>query len=122
MSFSFLMYRGTYPTSDRHPLQELAVPSYVANSALLLGGAGNDALASSGDLSSSARSGAQRADGPSTLLLTGPNYSGKSVYQKQVSQCRIFDELHHLTSHRSHSLSTWLTLEGATLSSDLARP
>ncbi|KAJ9602597.1 hypothetical protein H2200_012790 [Cladophialophora chaetospira] len=47
----------------RHLLQEMVVPSFVANDTYLAGG----------------------NDGPSMLLLTGPNYSGKSVYQKQVA-------------------------------------
>ncbi|OQE05305.1 hypothetical protein PENVUL_c025G03028 [Penicillium vulpinum] len=57
----------------RHILQELTVPSYVPNDTLIAGGIeceSNDA-ASSIDCN------------PSMLLLTGPNYSGKSVYIKQ---------------------------------------
>ncbi|EXJ55077.1 hypothetical protein A1O7_08002 [Cladophialophora yegresii CBS 114405] len=52
----------------RHLLQEMAVPSFVANDTYLVGGNGSDGT-----------------DGPNMLLLTGPNYSGKSVYQKQVA-------------------------------------
>jgi DNA mismatch repair protein MSH5 len=52
----------------RHLLQEMAVPSFVANDTYLVGGNGQE-----------------ERDGPSMLLLTGPNYSGKSVYQKQVA-------------------------------------
>ena len=51
----------------RHLLQEMVVPSFVANDTYLVGGNGRNTA------------------GPSMLLLTGPNYSGKSVYQKQVA-------------------------------------
>ncbi|EPS25691.1 hypothetical protein PDE_00625 [Penicillium oxalicum 114-2] len=61
----------------RHLLQELTVPSYVPNSTLLKGGPhlqsdNNDSLP-------------QETIPPSMLILTGPNYSGKSVYMKQVA-------------------------------------
>lgn len=63
----------------RHPLQELVVPSFIANDCHMTGGgerhdwefAGSDSRA--------------RRDCPSTLILTGPNHSGKSVYLKQVA-------------------------------------
>lgn len=55
----------------RHILQEMTVPSFVPNNTYLVGGKetrlNEDSL------------------GPSMILLTGPNYSGKSVYQKQVA-------------------------------------
>ncbi|KAK6373690.1 hypothetical protein LTS17_008183 [Exophiala oligosperma] len=54
----------------RHLLQEKSVPSFVPNDTFILGGGGEDEHA---------------PVGPSMLLLTGPNYSGKSVYQKQVA-------------------------------------
>lgn len=54
----------------RHLLQEQSVPSFVPNDTFIVGGGGDDEHASAG---------------PSMLLLTGPNYSGKSVYQKQVA-------------------------------------
>jgi len=53
----------------RHPLQELVVPTFVANDTYLAGG-GETTEANGG--------------APSVLLLTGANYSGKSVYLKQV--------------------------------------
>lgn len=55
-------------TQSSHILQEMTVSSYVPNDTLLMGGV--EHLAD---------------EPPSMLLLTGPNYSGKSVYMKQVS-------------------------------------
>lgn len=55
----------------RHLLQELVVPSYVPNDTCLAAGTAN---AVNDD----------RYD-PSVLILTGPNYSGKSVYQNAVA-------------------------------------
>ncbi|KAJ5392024.1 hypothetical protein N7509_007514 [Penicillium cosmopolitanum] len=60
----------------RHLLQELTVPSYVPNDTLIIGGE----VASDSDKDCS-----QADQAPSMLLLTGPNYSGKSVYMKQVA-------------------------------------
>ncbi|KAJ5147421.1 DNA mismatch repair protein MutS core [Penicillium atrosanguineum] len=60
----------------RHILQELTVSSYVPNDTLLAGGrdtTGDNVAPSSVD------------QVPSMLVLTGPNYSGKSVYMKQVA-------------------------------------
>ncbi|KAK4862179.1 hypothetical protein LT330_003317 [Penicillium expansum] len=59
----------------RHILQELTVSSYVPNDTLLVGGNESE----TGDSASSMDS------NPSMLLLTGPNYSGKSVFIKQVA-------------------------------------
>ncbi|PLB34650.1 MutS family protein MSH5 [Aspergillus candidus] len=58
----------------RHILQELTVPSYVPNDTFIVGGG-------------SARNVSDQTSqfGPSILLLTGPNYSGKSIYMKQVA-------------------------------------
>ncbi|KFY67615.1 hypothetical protein V496_01506 [Pseudogymnoascus sp. VKM F-4515 (FW-2607)] len=66
-------------TGGRHLLQELTVPSYVANDAFIQGGAGEDidiTVISGND---------SQPEGPSLLLMTGPNYSGKSVYLKQIA-------------------------------------
>ncbi|KAE8355541.1 muts domain V-domain-containing protein [Aspergillus coremiiformis] len=66
----------------RHILQELTVPSYVPNDTLLVGGRpGTWVPSSSSNLYLSLEAG----QSPSMLLLTGPNYSGKSVYMKQVA-------------------------------------
>jgi DNA mismatch repair protein MSH5 len=55
----------------RHPLEELVVPAFVENDTHIEGGRGletaNDSVAS-------------------VLLLTGANYSGKSVYLRQVKE------------------------------------
>lgn len=72
-------------------MQELTVPSYVANDTAIKGGAGNDATilgeAASGVLLDPSQRTAtpDPPDDPSMLILTGPNYSGKSVYLKQVA-------------------------------------
>lgn len=50
----------------RHPLYELSVPSFVENDTHLRGSAYKEAKS------------------PSMILLTGANFSGKSVYLKQV--------------------------------------
>lgn len=62
----------------RHLLQELVVPSYIANDSLLLGGHDNSDKSESDNVDSSLA-------GSSMLLVTGPNYSGKSVYLKQIA-------------------------------------
>lgn len=71
----------------RHPLQELTVSSYVANDAYIVGGIGHnpkDATLDAADFPSSQEI-TKAPDGPSMLLMTGPNYSGKSVFLKQVA-------------------------------------
>lgn len=62
----------------RHPLQELVVPSFVANDTLLSGGLGDE----QDDRSIITD---QMRDLPSVMVMTGPNHSGKSVYLKQVA-------------------------------------
>jgi DNA mismatch repair protein MSH5 len=78
-----------------HILQELMVPSFVPNNTSLVGGTGGDGLIDETDVSHGAASQAQpswstrhqhaQEDCSSMLVLTGPNYSGKSVYLKQVA-------------------------------------
>jgi len=78
----------------RHPLQELTVSSYVVNDTYLVGGAGNEPEAAHVDAVTSQEAAVassqlmprrQPTEGPSMVLMTGPNYSGKSVYLKQVA-------------------------------------
>ncbi|KAL6169067.1 hypothetical protein ACJQWK_05427 [Exserohilum turcicum] len=78
----------------RHMLQELLVSSFVANDTTLRGGEGHQGANEDrphygiGEqvLTSSAPYHAYpHKDAPSILILTGPNYSGKSVYLKQVA-------------------------------------
>ncbi|KAL9099242.1 MAG: hypothetical protein Q9163_005233 [Psora crenata] len=74
---------------DRHPLQELTVRSFVPNDTYLVGGCGDSALLpkSTDDTTTATQSTlASPPDaGPSMLMMTGPNYSGKSVYLKQIA-------------------------------------
>jgi DNA mismatch repair protein MSH5 len=53
----------------RHPLQELVVPAFIENDTTISGGDDTEV---------------NEIKAPSVLLLTGANYSGKSVYLKQV--------------------------------------
>lgn len=79
----------------RHPLQELTVSSYIANDMFLVGGRGVDLVEGepveephtqlSGAGASTIHESQMPQDGPSMLLMTGPNYSGKSVYLKQAA-------------------------------------
>ncbi|KAF7180538.1 hypothetical protein CNMCM7691_009829 [Aspergillus felis] len=62
----------------RHILQELTVPSYVPNDTFLVGGSWETGSRASQEV-------LENPHGPSMLILTGPNYSGKSVYMKQVA-------------------------------------
>ncbi|KAL1952660.1 hypothetical protein VTO42DRAFT_4561 [Malbranchea cinnamomea] len=70
----------------RHLLYEMTVPSYVPNDTFLVGGPGTQETAS-GDNTDTADhlTMPNNQQGPSLLVLTGPNYSGKSVYMKQVA-------------------------------------
>ncbi|OBT79203.1 hypothetical protein VF21_01764 [Pseudogymnoascus sp. 05NY08] len=63
----------------RHLLQELTVPSYVANDTFLQGGSGKE------DDEEAMSASDNQPKVPSLLLMTGPNYSGKSVYLKQIA-------------------------------------
>lgn len=79
----------------RHPLQELTVPSYIANDTFIVGGPGqaaNDALGSEASNAPESNLASSqpvvrhsKREGPSVVLMTGPNFSGKSVYLKQVA-------------------------------------
>ncbi|KAL4905989.1 hypothetical protein BDW74DRAFT_184936 [Aspergillus multicolor] len=66
----------------RHLLQEMIVSSYVPNDTFLVGGRLEEQMA---DHSQYAPEALRTGSSPSMLLLTGPNYSGKSVYMKQVA-------------------------------------
>ena len=59
-------------TAGRHILQEMTVPSFVPNDANMVGGDADE----EGDPNRSKAS---------MTMLTGPNYSGKSVYLKQIA-------------------------------------
>ncbi|KAG9235634.1 muts domain V-domain-containing protein [Amylocarpus encephaloides] len=72
-------------TGGRHPLQELTV-SYIPNDCDMRGGAGEDEAEEEGAdvlLKRSPPSVRPSIEEPSMLIMTGPNYSGKSVYLKQ---------------------------------------
>ncbi|KAF3764856.1 hypothetical protein M406DRAFT_259223 [Cryphonectria parasitica EP155] len=62
----------------RHPLQELVVPSFIANDTLLAGGSGGREEDHSVVLD-------DMEELPNVMVMTGPNHSGKSVYLKQVA-------------------------------------
>ncbi|KAB5579927.1 muts domain V-domain-containing protein [Coniochaeta sp. 2T2.1] len=71
----------------RHPLQELVVPSFIANPCHISGGRDNEV---DEDVQLPPPSHQPEHDqddqpAPSMLILTGPNHSGKSVYLKQVA-------------------------------------
>lgn len=79
---AFVIYLDFSLTHCSHILQELTVPSYVPNDTFIVGEESDSVAPDSeepGDQSE------EPGHGPSMLLLTGPNYSGKSVYMKQVS-------------------------------------
>ena len=90
-----LSVNGTLADSGRHPLQELTVPAYVPNDTFLVGGLGTadstefqEVQARTDGLSrglSRKTASSKAAEGCSMLMMTGPNYSGKSVYLKQVA-------------------------------------
>ncbi|MCJ1385759.1 MutS protein msh5 [Xylographa soralifera] len=74
----------------RHPLQELTVSSYVTNDTYLVGGPGTEDPSRESVSESSLHSSQEvpivdGTDGPNVLIMTGPNYSGKSIYLKQVA-------------------------------------
>jgi DNA mismatch repair protein MSH5 len=69
-------------TGGRHLLQELTVASYVANDCSIAGGVGDegeeDLIAPTGTTLLQ-----ESVERPGMVIMTGPNYSGKSVYLKQ---------------------------------------
>ncbi|KAF2182192.1 hypothetical protein K469DRAFT_636979 [Zopfia rhizophila CBS 207.26] len=70
----------------RHILQELTVSSFVANDTILVGGQGDSKHRNDKDQTNFSNHPASTFnESPSMLILTGPNYSGKSVYLKQVA-------------------------------------
>jgi DNA mismatch repair protein MSH5 len=69
----------------RHPLQELTVASYITNNAFIQGGPGPKPSSGSDSADSQAGLAAEIVEEPSLLMMTGPNYSGKSVYLKQIA-------------------------------------
>ena len=68
-------------------MQELTVPSFVANDVFLVGGAGNNNRTQDDNISaeSEAQASQDESEAPSMLIMTGPNYSGKSVLLKQTA-------------------------------------
>jgi hypothetical protein len=65
----------------------MTVPTYITNDAFLIGGQGGEQRECSQTMEQkdyTSRT-SSHIDGPSMILLTGPNYSGKSVYQKQIA-------------------------------------
>ncbi|GAW18856.1 hypothetical protein ANO14919_083380 [Xylariales sp. No.14919] len=67
----------------RHPLQELVTASFIPNPCFMAGGTGNHMHEHEGTSPSEVTSNFPEA--PSTVIITGPNHSGKSVYLKQVA-------------------------------------
>ncbi|EWC48920.1 hypothetical protein DRE_00225 [Drechslerella stenobrocha 248] len=70
------IYRG------RHPLQELCVSTFIPNDTNLEGGSGNE---DAGETSQSSTDNGASDENKSMMIVTGPNYSGKSVYLKQAA-------------------------------------
>ncbi|KAL4953439.1 muts domain V-domain-containing protein [Aspergillus filifer] len=68
--------------AGRHVLQEMTVSTYVPNDTFLVGGKLDNQTT---DYSRRAPEALRASSNPSMLLMTGPNYSGKSVYMKQVA-------------------------------------
>lgn len=73
-------------------MQELTVPSFVANDIFLVGGAGNDVLTQENGMPTEPKADELKSspspdeiEAPSMLIMTGPNYSGKSVFLKQTA-------------------------------------
>jgi DNA mismatch repair protein MSH5 len=69
----------------RHLLQELTVSAFIANDTFIVGGNGTERSESAARHSPQSEAANPQLEGPSMILMTGPNYSGKSVYLKQVA-------------------------------------
>lgn len=63
----------------------MTVSSYVANDTYLMGGLGGEVTQENEASVSQTPPDEENFKVPSTLIMTGPNYSGKSVYLKQVA-------------------------------------
>ncbi|KAL2370504.1 hypothetical protein RJZ57_005077 [Blastomyces gilchristii] len=75
-----------------HLLYEVTVPTFIPNDTLIVGGNGREGSppnTSTQSLETSVE--VAETQGPSMLLLTGPNYSGKSVYLKQTQSSFMID-------------------------------
>lgn len=76
---------------SRHPLQELIIPLYVENDVRLSGGFGEEGNWESTESNSEQLDGSNPQpdsddlNQPSMLIMSGPNYSGKSVFLKQIA-------------------------------------
>lgn len=67
----------------RHPLQELVTPAFIPNDCSMAGGMGSQ---TQGDIEMPSFESTDGSLGsPSTVVITGPNHSGKSVYLKQIA-------------------------------------
>ncbi|EZF33889.1 hypothetical protein H101_02549 [Trichophyton interdigitale H6] len=72
--------------SGRHMLHEATVSSFVPNDTIIVGGKGSlEDTPNDVPSNTESRPTGDTAQGPSMLLLTGPNFSGKSVYLSQVA-------------------------------------
>ena len=79
-------YKNLIIHTNRHLLHEMTVPSYVPNDTYIVGGPGlQESASEQGNGTSDGPIAHESQQGPSMLILTGPNYSGKSVYLKQVA-------------------------------------
>jgi DNA mismatch repair protein MSH5 len=81
----------------RHILQELVVPSFIANDTHLVGGVGCDEHGGEHPPDN-----AKESFCPSMMVMTGPNHSGKSIYLKQVA---LIVYLAHIGSYVPAELS-----------------
>ncbi|KAF3480173.1 mismatch repair protein 5 [Arthroderma uncinatum] len=67
----------------RHILHETTVSSFVPNDTFIVGGNGSRAAGDNASNTEQPNPIDEATQGPSMLLLTGPNFSGKSVYLSQ---------------------------------------